>query len=219
MTSFGNGTVKGMAQEMPGRSGQSETRTRSRRRLRTVVASIALIAMASPALAGSGKSACEAAADGKAPDSSKIIAQTNLDTVPRGEQAKAVRFLQSELMVAALACNARQNYGEFVKRYKVSLVSSGHDLKNHFEKAHGQKKGFAELNRFVTRMANKASGRMASLGASFCADMHATYERLLSDEKIPLAGYSLGYRAQVESKEMLAVAECVQPEQVSALPQ
>ncbi len=218
MTSFGNGTEQGMAQVIPGQSGQSAAKTRSSRRLRALVASVALVAMTSPAFAGSGKSACEAAANSTVPDAA-VTAQTNLDTIPRGERAKAVRFLQSELMVAALACNARQHYGEFVKRYKVSLVSSGHDLKNHFEKVHGQKKGFAELNRFVTRMANKASGRMASLGAGFCTNLHATYDRLLSDEDIQLTGYSLGYRAQVESKEMLAVTDCAQPEQVSAVTQ
>ena len=217
MTSFGKGTQEGMA-ECVFPSG-IRPQKRAVRRVRGAVAALALIAMVSPAMAGSGTASCEKDINFKSLGADMVTAQTNLDAVPRGDRAKAVRFLQSELMVAALACNARQRYGEFVKRYKVSLVSSGHDLKNHFEKAHGQKKGFAELNRFVTRMANKASGRMASLGAGFCADMHATYERLLSDEDVQLTGFSLGYQALVEGQEKLAVADCDQPEQLSAVPQ
>ncbi|WP_425407245.1 hypothetical protein [Hwanghaeella sp.] len=200
MTSFGNGTQKGMA-----------------RRMRGMAATLALVAMATPAVAGSVQVACEQDADFKDLGANMIVAPANVDSIPRGEKAKAVRFLQSELMVAALACDARQQYGNFVQRYKVSLVSSGRDLKNHFEKAHGQKKGFAELNRFVTRMANKASGRMASFGAGFCSDMHATYEHLLSQDTIQLSGYSLGYQARVESQEKLVAAGCDQPQQLSAV--
>lgn len=196
------------------------SRKRLMRSLRGAVATVALVAMVSPALAGQDAIACDnSGVDFKELGASMIVAPANVDAVPRGDRAKAVRFLQSELMVAALACDARQHYGTFVQRYKVSLVSSGRDLKNHFEKAHGQKKGFAELNRFVTRMANKASGRMASLGADFCTGMHATYDRLLSSEDIQLAGFSLGYQAHVEGREQVAAADCDQPQQLSAVPQ
>lgn len=217
MTSFGNESLQGMAQG----SEHSSTRPRKRfsRRLRGAAAAVALVAMVSPALAAPDGPACDAGVDMQELGAAMIVAPANVDSVPRGEKAKAVRFLQSELMVAALACDARTHYGDFVKRYKVSLVSSGRDLRNHFEKAHGQKKGFAELNRFVTRMANKASGRMASLGADFCADMHATYEHLLSGKDVQLAGYSLGYQAKIENQEKLAVADCDQPQQLSAVPQ
>lgn len=206
MTSFGKATHVGLA-------------GRAARRMRAAAAAVALVAMVSPAAAGTATAICESDIDFKDLGASMIVAPTNLDAIPRGDRAKAVRFLQSELMVAALACNAREHYGNFVKRYKVSLVSSGRDLKNHFEKAHGQKKGFAELNRFVTRMANKASGRMASLGADFCENMHATYDRLLSNEEIQLTGFSLGYQARVETQEQLAAAGCDQPQQLSAVPQ
>lgn len=217
MTSFGNEARTGsvpVAEES-----RKRVQGRFARRFRGAIASIALVAMVSPALAGQDDATCEKGTDFKGMNIDNVVAPANVDAIPRGERAMAVRFLQSELMVAALACNARQHYGDFVNRYKVSLVSSGRDLQNHFEKAHGQKKGFAELNRFVTRLANKASGRMASLGADFCADMHATYDRLLSDEQIQLSGFSLGYQARVESREMLAVADCDQPRQLSAVPQ
>ena len=225
MTSFGNGTQMGTAERSrhPGNKPQTQPQKRFARHVRGVAASIALTAMVfpamvSPAMAGSGSASCEKDIDFKELGASMVVAPANVDAIPRGERAKAVRFLQSELMVAALACNARQNYGNFVKRYKGSLVSSGNDLKNHFEKTHGQKKGFAELNRFVTRMANMASGRMASLGADFCAGMHATYDRLLSDEDVQLAGFSLGYQAHVEGREQLAAADdCGKPQQLSAV--
>lgn len=217
MTSFGNETQNGMGERF--RHSAITPQKRMARRARCVVASLALIAMTSPAIAGTATQACEKDIDFKELGASIVVAPANVDAIPRGERAKAVRFLQSELMVAALACDARQYYGDFVKRYKVSLVSSGRDLRNHFEKAHGQKKGFAELNRFVTRMANKASGRMASLGADFCSNMHATYKHLLSKDDVQLTGFSLGYQAKVEGREQLAAADCDQPQQLSAVPQ
>ncbi|RVU36371.1 hypothetical protein EOI86_14275 [Hwanghaeella grinnelliae] len=217
MTSFGNETQNGMVERF--RHPAISPQKRFARRARGVVASLALIAMTSPAIAGTATQACENDIDFKELGASIVVAPSNVDAVPRGERAKAVRFLQSELMVAALACDARQYYGDFVKRYKVSLVSSGRDLKNHFEKAHGQKKGFAELNRFVTRMANKASGRMASLGADFCSNMHATYKHLLSKDDVQLTGFSLGYQARVQGQEQLVAADCDQPQQLSAIPQ
>ncbi len=130
------------------------------------------------------------------------------DHVLPADQAKAVRVLQSELMVAALACDARHHYSSFVTRYKSDLVQNGQTLKSHFHSAHGAKKGFDELNRFVTRMANKASGRMASLGSEFCAVTLKTYDSLLSGGGVELGAYSLSYANQIVTQEYESDQDC-----------
>jgi len=130
------------------------------------------------------------------------------DDVLPADQAKAVRVLQSELMVAALACDARHHYGSFVTRYKSDLVHNGKRLKRHFHAAHGAKKGFAELNRFVTRMANKASGRMASLGPQFCDGALKTYDQLLTGDGVELAAYSISYANRIVATEHGSETAC-----------
>ena len=151
-----------------------------------------------------------------APATSAAAVICNDDVVP-ADTAKAVRVLQSELMVAALACDARHHYGTFVTRYKSDLKVSGHALKRHFHTAHGQKKGFAELNRFVTRMANKASGRMASLGPQFCTGALETYDQLLSGDGVELAQYSISFANRIVAAENGSEIACG-PETIAAVP-
>ena len=139
------------------------------------------------------------------------------DHVLPADQAKAVRVLQSELMVAALACDARHHYGSFVNRYKTDLVHNGKTLKSHFHSAHGAKKGFAELNRFVTRMANKASGRMASLGSEFCTVALQTYDQLLTGDGVELASYSVSYANRIVATENGSETACG-PDRVAVAP-
>ena len=139
------------------------------------------------------------------------------DDVMPADEAKAVRVLQSEMMVAALACDARGHYGRFVERYKADLVGSGKALQKHFSATHGKKRGVAELNSFVTRQANKASGRMASLGADFCSTALETYSDLLSADGVDLAGFSLSYANRIVESEHEAGQSCG-PDKVAIAP-
>ena len=139
------------------------------------------------------------------------------DDILPADQAKAVRVLQSELMVAALACGARTHYGKFVERYKPDLAVNGKALRSHFHTVHGQQRGFAELNRFVTRLANKASGRMASLGADFCTIALQTYDDLLSKDGVELGGFSVSYANRIVESEHGSQAACG-PDRVAIAP-
>ena len=66
-----------------------------------------------------------------------------------------VRRLQTNLMVAALTCNARADYNAFV-----------------FGKA-----GDSKLNAFITRLANEASTRSNADRDGFCADAASTFQQ------------------------------------------
>ena len=64
-------------------------------------------------------------------------------------QAVQVRVLQSDMMVAALACDLKQQYGDAVRRFQPEFVTNAGHLRGYFNRAYG-KRGEAELDRFVT---------------------------------------------------------------------
>lgn len=99
---------------------------------------------------------------------------------PAEQAALNTRVLQSELMVAALSCNARGQYNRFVKKFEVELVANGRTMRRYFHRAYGRR-GEAEVTRFVTRLANDASAR--SLNASnnaYCAKARAIFDKVLA---------------------------------------
>lgn len=94
-------------------------------------------------------------------------------------EAVAFRRLQSELMVAALACNDvrhRTHYNTFVKRFRPTLGDNARVLKAFFKRLHGpmaQKK----LDDFITGLANEAS--LASMGdMKFCVNALIRFETI-----------------------------------------
>ncbi len=72
------------------------------------------------------------------------------------QQSLHMRALQSELMVAALACGKKQDYNRYVSQFAPDLKWQGGTLRSYFQRQFG---GASErqLNRFVTQMANQAS--------------------------------------------------------------
>jgi len=69
------------------------------------------------------------------------------------KDAMAVRVLQSEFMVAAVACNQASAYNSFVRKFQTFLTSQGLALKGYFARIDGphSERG---LNDFLTEIAN-----------------------------------------------------------------
>ncbi|MDZ3838783.1 MAG: hypothetical protein U0S49_15555 [Rhodospirillales bacterium] len=78
------------------------------------------------------------------------------------------RVLQTELMVAALACGEQQRYNDFVKTFKTELSQRGRMLRAYFKRVHGAS-GESRMNAFVTKLANDASQRTANAPDAYCA--------------------------------------------------
>lgn len=72
------------------------------------------------------------------------------------QQSLGMRALQSELMVAALACGKKQHYNHYVTAFSSDLQHQGKFLQSYFQRLYGGKSEF-QMNRFVTQMANQAS--------------------------------------------------------------
>ena len=94
-----------------------------------------------------------------------------------GIVAKAVRTLQSDLMVASLQCGGRDAYNAFMQTYDPHLVGNNRRLKQHFVDRHGGGHKMA-LNTYLTSIANQGALRMALTGNRFCTRSEVLHERL-----------------------------------------
>jgi hypothetical protein len=98
---------------------------------------------------------------------------------PRERDSQIVRALQSRLMIAALSCNARSDYNQFVNHYQKQLSYHGAGLQKYFRTKYGKGHKRA-LNKFVTRLANGASQESIKDRRGFCAESRAIFAELKS---------------------------------------
>jgi len=124
--------------------------------LKTASATIALLALANPALAAGCATPSEAAA---------------LKTA----------VIQQELMVAALQCHETKAYNRFVMTYRGELQSSDATLKTFFIRRGGEH-GEAGYDTFKTKAANLSALEQARNASAFCADAHALYAAAFSHQ-------------------------------------
>ena len=118
--------------------------------LKTTCATIALLALANPALAAGG---C---------------------ATPTDAAALKTAVIQQELMVAAFQCRETNAYNRFVSTYRRELQSSDAALKAFFIRRGGEH-GEASYDSFKTKAANLSALEQARHSAAFCADAHALY--------------------------------------------
>jgi len=90
-----------------------------------------------------------------------------------------VRQLQTDLMVASLSCNAKDQYNAFVTRFNETLVANGKTLKETFKKRYGGE-ATAELNDYVTMLANLSSIDSLSAGAKYCVEQKQAFARVMA---------------------------------------
>lgn len=101
--------------------------------------------------------------------------------------ALAARALQTDLMVAALVCNRRDDYNAFVRRHRPALAAHGGALRAWFLESYGRA-GEGEMNRFVTRLANEASGASNRDRALYCRVTGSLFDGLVSADLRGLEG-------------------------------
>jgi hypothetical protein len=98
------------------------------------------------------------------------------------KNALDTRVLQTELMVAALSCNEKAQYGEFVKKFQPQLQQQSSALKSYFSRVY-KSKGDYQLNRFVTQMANAVAQRHAHTKPSvFCSGAKSLFTETLQQD-------------------------------------
>lgn len=103
---------------------------------------------------------------------------------PQEVNAKYVRLLQTELMVATLTCRYQTNlgfeqkYNAFVHKFNGRLGHHIGVIRAHFKREYGA--GFErQYDRFSTDLANQASQR-AQGGGSYCANTAWMFDEILT---------------------------------------
>ena len=133
------------------------------RRRRSAEGVAALVLGLVLALAAGGSSAWAASACATAEDEATLNA----------------RVLQTELMVAALACGEQQRYNAFVNAFKSELSQRGQLLRAYFKRVHGSS-GEKRMNAFVTKLANDAAQRTANGPQAYCAATARLFNEVLA---------------------------------------
>ena len=102
---------------------------------------------------------------------------------PAETAAVHVRMLQSELMVAALACRDSNpelgmiaGYNEFVHRLSPSLVRNSKLLQSHFKKTYGSA-GEHRFEAFETALANAAS-KQSMASSTYCENAATLFQQV-----------------------------------------
>lgn len=104
------------------------------------------------------------------------------------ENALQVRVVQTELMVAALSCNASPRYNAFVQTYQKDLMAAHNQLRKLFKRIYGGSAN-TELNAFITRLANDSSKRSIANITIFCQNATTMYDGALVTEGVQLAAF------------------------------
>lgn len=120
-------------------------------------------------------------------------------------EAIAVRVLQSELTVGAIACDLKQDYAAFVETQRPTLRRHGEVLVAHYEHAYGTEAP-RRLDALVTRLVNEASSRKSDWIAGYCTFVTALTRRAIGAEDAELGRLALG---QPSSRQEIARNRCV----------
>jgi hypothetical protein len=95
------------------------------------------------------------------------------------------RVLQTELMVAALSCDERQRYNNFVNSYQSVLTDRGQALQSLFKRAHGAQ-GMTRMNAFITKIANDSSQQVREKGDEYCVYAGELFDEVLASSPTEL---------------------------------
>ena len=82
--------------------------------------------------------------------------------------AFSVAALKSDLMVAAVSCQADEKYNAFVTRYRPSLVAAEKTTESYFSR-NDKRRWQQARDDYITQLANAQSQRAMVLGSQFCA--------------------------------------------------
>ena len=125
------------------------------------------------------------------------VAQACLSTIaPEHTLALAVRTLQSDMMVAAMSCNARDRRNAVVVKYRSDFQKYGAELKAYFTKLDGSN-ATREINTYVTDLANYGSLRHAQDNTAFCGGVESAFSALLIDKEKTFKRVALAYAMRV----------------------
>lgn len=98
---------------------------------------------------------------------------------PTEAAAINARLLQTEMMVAALACDLRPRYNKAMRTFEKELVGHGKVLRAIFRRSHGAS-AQRQLDKYITQLANDASGRSNYDRITYCRTAASLFDDVLA---------------------------------------
>lgn len=141
---------------------------------------------------------------------SPAVAQGCVRPAERG--AVDLRAVQSQLMVAAIACGRTEEYNVFVRRHQAELAAAHRTVFGVFRRAHaGQAQ--RQYDQYITNLANAQSQDGIRQGSHFCRDVGALFQAALAaPNRDGVAALSAQYRVV----NPMPIAECPATQQAAA---
>lgn len=118
---------------------------------------------------------------------------------PQERLAIEVQALKIELSVAALSCDASEDYNAFVRHFRAPLDSHSRTMSAYFARAYGASAASRETLRFTTKLANQSASASVTDMDVFCADGKATLKRAPTMELQELEALSLSRNSAHEA--------------------
>ena len=122
-------------------------------------------------------------------------------------QALEARVVQTELMVAALSCNAASRYNAFVQKFRPELAAAYKGLGGFFARIYGGSAAEKHLNDYVTRTANESSQRAIAQIDEFCRKAALSFDLM---ERTDRKGFASVIHTQPAALET-GYEACVEP--------
>lgn len=98
---------------------------------------------------------------------------------PAEKTAFDIRALQSQLLVAALACGQHDNYNAFVRKNQAELGTAFRNLGSYFRRTEGAQ-GQRHLDQYITELANSQSRISIDRGSFFCREQGPLFEAAMA---------------------------------------
>jgi hypothetical protein len=98
---------------------------------------------------------------------------------PGERTAIDLRAVQSNLMVAAIACGRTDDYNQFVRRHQTDLGAAHHTVFGVFRRAHGAQ-AQRQYDEYITNLANAQSQEGIRQGSHFCRDVAPLFQAALA---------------------------------------
>lgn len=123
---------------------------------------------------------------------------------PAEMSAFDVAKLKSQLMVTALACDVRDRYNDFVRRFQAELMTRERALVGYFSRAFGHR-GQQEHDIYITNLANAQSEAGVQKGTLFCQQSVSLFDAVLS---LPTARDLAGFAASRDLPQPISLISC-----------
>jgi hypothetical protein len=141
---------------------------------------------------------------------SLLISQTaNAQTCARPAEVSAfdVAKLKSQLMVTALACDVRDRYNDFVRRFQADLMAKERALNVYFSRAFGRR-AQQEHDDYITSLANAQSEAGIKQGTLFCQQNVGLFDAVLA---LPQEADLATFAASRDLTQPITVVDCPAP--------